>query len=291
MKIFFYKKTNLAKNPDTWAYYLKKYRNIDTVVGNRLIECDFIHFNNTYETFADLQKRSLMHYHGHPDHENKRGTLHHGYPGYTIINAAHIANGASKDYEPLRWIPIDLNSEFYDVTNPTDKIRICYSPSVTVSSHNFPYHSKGYEQTIPILQNIKNMFGDKVEIVVISNTSYEMCLKLKAQSNIVIDECITGNYHMSGFEGLGMGKLVIGHISDANRKLMLDRLCPQAERFPYESVYITELQEFLIDLIKNNRLDFVIERGKQNKEWINLNWNLEEMLDEMLARYERIMNS
>lgn len=291
MKILFYKKTNLAKNPDIWAHYLSKYKNVETVVTNNLsnLEFDFVHFNNTYEKFDGYLQKSLMHYHGHPEHENKRGMLDPSYNGHIIINAAHIANGANKDYEPLRWIPIDLESKLYDVQNPKDKIRICYTPSVITNSSNFPYHSKGFEFTYPILQNLKNKFPNDVEINVLHGVPYEKCLQIKALSNIVIDECVTGNYHMSGFEGLGMGKMVIGFFSDENKELMLNTLCPNAERIPYESVHITKLEKYLHDLVSNKKIDFVLKRGQENKEWMYKNWNLDDMLEEMLKRYERIL--
>lgn len=292
MKVAFFKRTNLAKNPDVWAEYLKKYKNIDTFVTNALKDknFDFVHFNNTYENFDGLEQKSLMHYHGHPEHENKRGTLDATYPGHIIINAAHTASGANPSYEPIRWFPIDLNSKYYDVENPCDKIRICYTPSVIVPSHNFPYHSKGFELKFPILKSLKQRYGDKIEITVIANVPYNKCLEIKAKSNIIIDECVTGNYHMSGFEGLGMGKMVVGNMSDANKKLMLEQLCPNADRTPYEDVSMDRFENFFVDLIENNRLDFVLERGKQNKEWVSKNWDLSEMLDEMIARYEKILN-
>ena len=292
MRILFYKKTNLAKNPDIWAHYLSKYKKVETKVVNSLAnhEFDFVHFNNTYEKFNDYLKKSLMHYHGHPEHENKKGKLDSSYEGHIIINAAHIANGASKDYEPLRWIPIDLESEFYDVQNPKDKIRICYTPSVITNSSNFPYHSKGFELTYPILQNLKNKFPNDVEINVLHGVQYEKCLQIKALSNIVIDECVTGNYHMSGFEGLGMGKMVIGFFSEENKDLMLNTMCPNADRIPYESVHITKLENYLNDLVSNKKLDFVLKRGEENKEWMYKNWNLDDMLEEMLKRYERILS-
>ncbi|MAF25927.1 hypothetical protein CL634_10180 [bacterium] len=312
MRVYFYKITGLANNPDVWAGLLKQYKNIDTAVGRSFPastengnevhllakECDFVHFNNTYQSFHGMANKSLMHYHGHPDRENDcpGARLHKNFPHKVIINPGHFVAGdgermgleaCDSSYEPFRWFPIDLNSEFYDVTNPTDKIRICYTPSKAHSPS--AYHGKAYNRTVAALQRLQLKHGDKFEYVVVTGQSYGHCLKTKALCNVVIDECISGCYNMSGMEGVGMGKLTIGFLSDATKDLLLKRLCPRAERAPYESVYIDELETYLDDLIEKQKLDFILQRGKDNKEWMEKNWNLNEMLDEMISRYENIM--
>lgn len=287
MKILFYKRTNLAENPDTWAAAFNKYTKHECRVVNYipqdLTSFDFVHFNNTYEPFEGFEKKSIMHYHGHPDFEGMIGQIDLRFPGKVVVNNGHKAQGAYQDKQAIRWFPIDLDKLCYCESTPTDYIRVCYSPSRTSSISS--YHDKGYTKVLAVFDKVVARRSD-IFFLTIKNVPRDICLNSKALHNVVIDEFNTGNGNMSGFEGLAMGCMVLGKISPENNRVLTEEICtPAAVKIPYESMELDELEEFLVGL----KLEYVLEQGAQNRKWIEENWNLQDMLKEMENIYMSVL--
>jgi SAM-dependent methyltransferase len=287
LRIVFYRKTRLAHNPDLWCKYFNKYTDHKCWVTATLPEegsFDFVHFSNTYVPFEDFLNKSVMHYHGHEDYEPTGGTINLDFPGKVVANMNHIGQGSYKGKQAIRWFPVDLMDPLYDVPNPDDNIKICYTPSKVKGATE--YHDKGYGEVYEIFDTLRRNYP-WVHLTIITGKSYEECLKEKAKHNIIIDECVTGSYHQSGLEGLAMGKMVIGHICDGNQALAKKML---GSEIPYENHTHESMEEFLMDLLDNYKLKQVLETGKRNREWMDKYWNLQEMLDEMVGIYRGVLD-
>jgi hypothetical protein len=287
LRIAFYRKTRLAHNPELWCKYLNKYtehRGFMTTTVPDTSTFDIIHFNNTYVPFEDFLNKSVMHYHGHEDYEPTGGTINLDFPGKVVANMNHIGQGSYKGKQAIRWFPVDLMDPLYDVPNPDDNIKICYTPSKVKGATE--YHDKGYGEVYEIFDTLRRNYP-WVHLTIITGKSYEECLKEKAKHNIIIDECVTGSYHQSGLEGLAMGKMVIGHICDGNQALAKKML---GSEIPYENHTHESMEEFLMDLLDNYKLKQVLETGKRNREWMDKYWNLQEMLDEMVGIYRGVLD-
>jgi hypothetical protein len=287
LNVAFYRKTRLAHNPELWCKYLNKYTKHQGYMTTTVPDSstfDIIHFNNTYVPFEDFLNKSVMHYHGHEDYEPTGGTINLDFPGKVVANMNHIGQGSYKGKQAIRWFPVDLMDPLYDVPNPDDNIKICYTPSKVKGATE--YHDKGYGEVYEIFDTLRRNYP-WVHLTIITGKSYEECLKEKAKHNIIIDECVTGSYHQSGLEGLAMGKMVIGHICDGNQALAKKML---GSEIPYENHTHESMEEFLMDLLDNYKLKQVLETGKRNREWMDKYWNLQEMLDEMVGIYRGVLD-
>jgi hypothetical protein len=316
MKILFYKESNLALNPDIWVEAIGRYTDhrcqllrwkrggkkkmfVTTWVKdtgcwarhpfhpnsfNNLCsnQVDIVHFNNRFRYFDEYQKKSLIHYHNIP---HRRAPTDQDFLGFKVCNACHKTNGNYPDAKPIRWFPIDLNNTIYSPSNPTDKIKICFSPSNKLRGGAF---SKGYHETSSILSRLQAKYPEKFSYQIVCGKSRSECLRIKGEHNIIIDECVTGSYHMSGFEGLAMGKMVVGWWNDENVE-MLKTICPKSTRVPYDSVNIKNLECFLEKIISQNDIDYVIERGRQNRSWIEENWDIHDIIKDFINIYEDIL--
>lgn len=178
--------------------------------------------------------------------------------------------------------PIDLYNPVFFPKYNNKKIRIGYSPS-TIAPQSI-WADKGYYETIPILNEIKSIFRDKVEIELITNVSLPECLKRKSMCNIFIDEVKTDSYHRSGLEGLGMGIATICSVSDDVEKIFLKSA--KADKNPFINVYHQDLKNKLIELI-NSGLDNLLEIGYNNRLWMERHWHPSTIANEYIKIYEQ----
>lgn len=315
MKILLYKKTPLARNPDLWSLCLGRYTDHEVYLAlhsapkfyfwqwskekNSLVpsstnvdiskDFDIIHFNDKFIAFDGYEKKSIMHYHS----INTRTHTH--FKGKRIANAPHVFNGFynENDVEPIKWFPIQYQTPIYNCKNPTDKIRICYTPSnrnPLMNNGEIDMFTKGFKETHAILNKLKIKYGDRFSFVTLTGTSKENVLLQKNISNVIIDECVTGNYHMSGLEGLAMGKMVIGYCNEQNIN-NAHKIFPSATPVPYENVRLNNLESYLDNLISDpNSMDYICSKGVENRKWMEENWALEDIIHNMLQIYERVLS-
>ena len=292
MKIGFYKETNLAKNPDIWVDAINKYsghsaelipfnRNNPSISTKSIEACDFIHWNNKFlKKFKN--KPGLIHYHSEPFRVDL------DYNGYKVVNCSYQSTlDEYKNCNPVRWFPIDIYSDLYRYSEIDDIIRICYSPSTKMKVGR--WYNKGYPETIKILNDILDKYKNNVVINVCFNLPIEEMIDIKRNSNIVIDECVTGLCHMSGFEGLALGKMTICHVDDSVAGDPLRKITGSDE-IPFENVKIENLYDYLDMMVSKGNIGKIISKGKKNRKWIEKYWNIHDVVDEMITHYEKSMN-
>ena len=141
--------------------------------------------------------------------------------------------------------PISLYDPIYFPKYNNKKIRIGYSPSTLIKKSIWA--DKGYVETIPILEEIKDIFKNKIEIDVIIDVPLDECLRRKSMCNIFIDEVKTDSYHRSGLESLGMGIATICSVSNKVERVFLKSA--KATQNPFINVYHKDLKNKLIELI------------------------------------------
>jgi hypothetical protein len=137
---------------------------------------------------------------------------------------------------------------------------------------------------MPILEEIKNIFKDKVDIDVIINVPLDECLERKSMCNIFIDEVKTDSYHRSGLESLGMGITTICSMSNKVEKVFLKSA--KATKNPFINVYHQDLKAKLIELI-NSGLNNLLEIGYNNRVWMENHWHPSVIANEYVEIYKK----
>ncbi|CAH2778633.1 MAG: hypothetical protein CBARDMAM_0943 [uncultured Caballeronia sp.] len=75
---------------------------------------------------------------------------------------------------------------------------ITFSPSGRSFAWRTRWETKGVSQkTLKLLRKLERKGLCKLQLIV--DTPHDACLRAKQQATIAIDECVTGNYHLSGF--------------------------------------------------------------------------------------------
>lgn len=257
-------------------------------------EADFLHFHNcTYEDFPQikdcLNKPIIFQLHSEPSIKmailkrfrkhcitiaQKHATLYKSYI-YTVPNMFDI-------YEE-RYMP--------DVKNE-NVITIFYS-ATSVASHACYENTcsgKGYHKTIEILNRIKLRYGSKVNIVTFIKEDKHIVLEAKRKADIVIDECVTGGYHISSLEGLSMGCLVINNLNEKVEKVFRNiSELPYDMPIPFEISNIAGLEEklkYLIDLKFYDPVEFDYLQ-KSNRNFMEMYWHPSNMVKYFEKLYDK----
>ena len=178
---------------------------------------------------------------------------------------------------------IDFTTPQYSSQQVSHAIKIGFSPSRTKKLGK--WHDKGYDQTLAVLNKIKREYGTSVEIDVITGVSLDACIARKSKCNIIIDECVTSSYHRSGLEGLALGKLTICSLSPNVEKILLSSSGAQVS--PFFNVWINSLETELNKIVDAG-LDFILEKGKESRSWMEQHWHPQTIVNEFTKIYDSL---
>lgn len=251
-------------------------------------EVDIIHFHNTGPKEFGIgisKKRTLIQLHSEPA---LMGRLIKSYPGVKIIT---IAQKHALLYEDLDYVPnlVPLWDEKYMPSREAgEKINVFYAPSTTHDPDNYgnTCRGKGYKKTVEILKNIENLYGDRVSIIIMTGKPKCEILSTKRTADIVIDECVTGGYHLASLEGLSMGCATLAYLTPEVQNVI--RKVTGAEENAWCSTHINALEWNLKLLIGNKELCRYI--GRESRAWMEKYWAPEKMVQKYIDIYKGLLD-
>ena len=283
ISVVHYKKSNLASAPNELVKAVNKYgKNIKAALEKwgKERKADILHFHNL--VFPVKNKMCIIQYHSEPFRVNLKCSVKKAL----VISQYHATLPEYKHCDIVRNI-IDYNTELYKQKEICHKIVVGFSPSVLVKQRG-PWFDKGYKETTGILKKLKEEFPQTFDYDVIVNTPLQECILRKAKCNIIIDECMTPSFHRSGLEGLALGKMTICSLGKSVIAIL--KKSSGSAVVPFENVNIDNLYLFLKKLTASNRFDYVLDKGKQNRAWMETYWNPEKIVDEYSYIYKKVMS-
>ncbi|WP_321813715.1 MULTISPECIES: hypothetical protein [unclassified Paraburkholderia] len=177
-----------------------------------------------------------------------------------------IAQGPERYYPFARVVPnlVPLHDERYRPAPEADDGPpiVVYAPSGGASAWKKRWETKGAPQTLALLRRLERKGLCRVRAIV--NTPHDECLRLKQRAALAVDECVTGNYHLSGLESLAQGKPVVGHL-DARVQAQLRALTGAVE-LPWLDVRLEDAEPVLRSLLGDKRLRDEI--GQASRRWM-----------------------
>ena len=111
-------------------------------------------------------------------------------------------------------------------------------------------------------------------------------LREKKKSRIIIDDLVTGSYHLSGMEGLSQGKTVLTYI-DSRIDYVL-REITGASWYPFINARVEDAGTILRYLI--NEPDVTKETGKTSRRWIEQYWSEKSIVDSYMQVYNDLLD-
>lgn len=145
------------------------------------------------------------------------------------------------------------------------------------------WNTKARHEVINTIRKLEKGAGINSDIV--KKVPFEIAIKRKWRARIVIDDCVTGSYHLSGLEALVMGKVAISYLD--NRTTAVLREISGSETMPFVNAPLESLEMILESLLRDrNACD---EIGRLGAKWIEKYWPPDKVASVYETLYEDLI--
>lgn len=168
-------------------------------------------------------------------------------------------------------------------------LRIGYAPSRFNTARSSRWDTKGYPETLAMLREVSKRSrraGLRVEIDCVENTPHAECLARKAACDVVLDDLVTGSYHLNTLESLVGGRAVITYL-DARTQVAQQEITG-GHRLPVLNLSLECTAEVLIELAREPAI--ARQMGEQAAMWMRAHWSPEAMAARFVAIYEQVIS-
>ena len=179
------------------------------------------------------------------------------------------------------------NSKICRLRSNDAPLRIGYAPSRFLSARAARWDTKGYPETVKMLQRLVRTArkqGLGIEIDLIELVSHSECLRRKSDCDIFIDELVTGSYHLNTLEALCTGIACLTFL-DRRTQQAITALTGRTD-FPAISVGLEHAHDVLLELCRDR--ESVRQIGLHSKEWMASHWDPFDFAEHFLDAYDQV---
>jgi len=196
-----------------------------------------------------------------------------------------IAQFQERFYPQARVVPnaVPSNDQIYLPSQQEVEYDLLFSPTNNAEAWKSRWNTKGYPETAQILNKLKKK--EKCRIKIISGKPVKEVLQEKQKAMIIVDDLVTGSYHMSGLEALCQAKAVVGYL-DQRTCRVLQEISGSTE-IPFVNVRLEDAYEALKYLVKNDNAAKDI--GLKGRMWIDQYWSEEIIVNHFLDIYNKLV--
>ena len=232
-----------------------------------LQESDLWHVHNYLVpqlVMLKADQKVMAQFHSLPRLMNWRHLMDFADVSYTIRQP-----NQEKEYKELKALPNLIDPDEYRPMRRRAPVKIAFAPSTRVAVGH--PGSKGYNEVKAVLDSVA-MKRD-VKIVWIERKPYIENLQLKQQSDILIDDVVTGNWHRTSLEGMCFGCAVLNKVA----------------KNPFVYATLNTLEERLLWLVDNTAAlnDF----QERSRLWVLQHWHAMDMTKEYVKAYSEMINA
>ena len=267
-------------------------RTADVIHLHNFIDLDSKHFTPiNFRKLWNDGRPMVRHFHSTPD--NIAGFMR---TSAKAVIACKIPKLVIPQY-PARFFPmakivpnIILDEELRQVTDERSSIlRIAYAPTRFNSGRASRWDTKGYLETVQLLKRVVSKAAARnvdIHVDIIENVSHAECLRRKSACHIVIDDLVTGSYHLNTLESLASGSICLTYMDRTTQQAVFD-LSGRSD-FPALSVGLENAEAVLLDLAGNRQLVEAI--GQHSRAWMSRHWAPKEMAQHFLDAYAHVIS-
>ncbi len=160
---------------------------------------------------------------------------------------------------------------------------IFYSHTKDMSAWADRWSTKGMPEIVHMLDGLTAATGCRVRVA--TGRPLAEVLAEKRRSRMVVDDLVTGSYHLTGMEGLAQAKPVLARLD--GRSLELLRYFSGVDVQPFINVRLEDAPEALKHLLEDPEL--CRELGRSGREWLTTHWSEATMIDRYVDVYELLL--
>jgi hypothetical protein len=197
-----------------------------------------------------------------------------------------IAQYPERFYPRARVVPniIPQDCPDYLPTPMPDTFSIVFSPTWGGSAWSSRWDTKGAPEVLRLLRQVGRRTGCVFRYV--TGQPLKRVMEEKRNSSVVIDDLITGSYHLSGLEGLCLGRPVLGYL-DARVQAVLQEISG-SRSCPFVNVRLEDALEVLTHLSEHPA--DAAETGRAGRQWVENHWTDRVLVGHFVDVYEKLMS-
>jgi len=161
---------------------------------------------------------------------------------------------------------------------------VSFAPTSDVAAGADRWNTKGAPETLAMLHRLSAAHGFVVDAF--NHVPHGESLRRKASADLVIDELVTGSYHLSGLEALALGRPTLGYL-DARMVAVLAALTG-SDALPWVNLHLGVMADILPDLLQDRAL--CREVGRNSAAWMREHWATARMVSHFVRVYEDVLN-
>ena len=161
-----------------------------------------------------------------------------------------------------------------------------FAPTKPSGAFENRWNTKGTPETLAILDRVARRTGCRVNARDGNQLApLDRILSEKARSRVVLDDMVNGSYHLSGLEGLSLGRTVCNYL-DA-RNLALLREFAGSDHCPFVNIRLEEAEAVLTYLVGHP--DEADALGHDGRAWVEAHWRDTDLAGHYLAVYRDLL--
>jgi len=319
VKIVHFSKTQLAGAPIRLAQALRSHTNYDVWLVDLerwgRYDHDVVHTENPARTLELARAADIIHLHNylgyqsrefHPvdfDALRKEGKAFirqfHSHPDLvaqvmqievsnllsSAMPALVIAQFQERFYPNARVVPniIPQDSTTYSPGDEPISNDIFFSPTSTLSAWDDRWNTKGTPETLELMKQVARKTGCTIKCM--TSSTFQEVIREKRRARLVVDDLVTGSYHLSGLEGLSLGKAVLSFL-DGRTQQVLGEIAG-TETCPFVNLRLEDSHDVLVYLVEHP--DVAAAIGKASREWIECYWSDHILVQHFVDVYEKLL--
>lgn len=203
-----------------------------------------------------------------------------------------IAQYHERFYPQARIVPnvVPLADKLYrPVQRAGSDPVLFFAPTVdhsacSVTQGSTRWETKGARETETLLRQVVKACG-KGRITVRRDIPHEQCLREKQASDIMIDEMVTGSFHLTSLEALAQGLPTFAYLDSRSLETLSELTGTYTN--PWLNFRLEEAEGPLIELIGDVQLRREI--GAFSRNWMEKYYNDREMVNHYVRAYEDLL--
>lgn len=180
---------------------------------------------------------------------------------------------------------IHQDEEIYESKGDEPEYDVAFTPSNSVPAWSTRWDTKGTPETLAILTSLEKEKG--LTYKCLQNKTFNEVMQAKCMARIIIDELVTGGYHLSGLEGLSLGKPVLAYLDERTQHVL--RFVSQSDQNPFISVRLEEARNVLSLLIEER--DLCQRVGEKSRDWVSQYWNDKQLVNFYVDAYQNVFDN
>jgi hypothetical protein len=269
---------------------------VDAAVS--LIEkADIIHFHNNIDldsdafapvNFRDLERkgtRFVRQFHSVPATIARKMKCSEREVIENTLPSIVIGQFQERYYPNALVVPncLPVSDPSYSPSESDSEVDILFSPSKDSSAWSDRWSTKGMPETVEQLHRVSKETGCTFKVL--TNIPLQRVLYEKQRSYMVLEEMITGSYHLSGLEGLSMGKPTLCYLDKRTEYIM--KYISGASDVPFVNTMLENSSKIIKYLLLHR--DIGLDLGIESRKWMEKYWSEESLVHHFVDMYDNLL--